>query len=198
MLEYLKTYRDIALIYKKLFTEFDHMCSLDVLDLYREYLKLSVKLGTNSPVFDEKFGKYAHCNCYCYALGITAPYEFVKRYEYKEIDDLSHNLGFMDDRFRYSLDLDMNLSGLQSDLELLGIDSYETTMLHEPSHNGYKIAFFKAYDDFHFIRQNSDGSWSHKLGYTPKIERIEMPQERVLGRYNYVKTLEIVKPVIRK
>lgn len=30
--------------------------------------------------------------------------------------------------------------------------------------NEYAIAFRMGYDDFHFLRQNSDGSWTHKPG----------------------------------
>lgn len=198
MLEYLKTYRKLILVYSRLITRIGTISSAEVYELYREYLKLSVKLSTNSPLFDEKEGKYNNCNCYCYALGITAPDIFAKTFEYKEIDDFCHNIGFMTNEMHSSSDLDDNLYWLQKDLEKLEIDSYECTMLGDAKHGGYKIAFFKSPYDFHFIRQNIDGIWSHKLGYTPTIEKVEMPQERVLGRYNYVKTLEIVKPVIWK
>ena len=32
--------------------------------------------------------------------------------------------------------------------------------------NGYRIAFAvtEEFDDFHFYRQNKDGTWSHKIG----------------------------------
>ena len=196
MLEYLRTYRKLILVYYKLISQIGSIGSAEVYELYREYLKLSVKLGTNQPLFDEKEGKYDNCNCYCYALGITAPDIFAKTFEYKEIDEFGHNIGFMTNEMHCSINLDDNLYYLQSDLEKLEIDSYECTMFCDTHHGGYKIAFFKSPHDFHFIRQNIDGTWSHKLGYTPVIERIEMPQERVLGKYNYIKTLEIVKPVI--
>ena len=197
-LEYLKTYRELVFVYVRLISNIRNLTSLYVYELYREYLKLCVKLGTNKPLFDEKEGKYNHSNCYMYALGLITPEIFASVYEYKEIDNLTHNLGFMTDDLYSSNDLNTNLYDLQKDLELLGIDSYECTMLGDTHHGGYKIAFFKAPFDFHFIRQNMDGTWSHKLGYSPIIERVEMPQERVLGRYNYIKTLEIVKPIIEK
>lgn len=196
MLEYLKIYNKILSIYNRIILYSDNITSKEVLELYKEYLKLSVKLGTNKPLFDEKEGKYNNSNCYMYALGLTTPKIFASIYEYKEIDDLIHNLGFISD-IPYSTSLKENLYSLQCDLENLGIDSYECTMLGDTHHGGYKIALFKAPYDFHFIRQNSDGSWSHKLGYSPIIERIEIPQERVLGEYDYIKTLEIVKPIIR-
>lgn len=198
MLEYLKTYKELISVYYRLISKIGSIGSAEVYELYREYLKLSVKLGTNQPFFDEKEGKYNNCNCYCYALGITAPDIFAKTFEYKEIDNFCHNIGFMTDEMHASTDLNDNLFWLQKDLELLGIDYYECTMLGDTHHGGYKIAFFKAPFDFHFIRQNMDGSWSHKLGYNPIIEKVEMPQERVLRKYNYIKTLEIVKPVIMR
>lgn len=197
-LEYLRTYRKLISVYAKLITKIGSIGSAEVYELYREYLKLSVKLGTNRPVFEEDKEKYKNCNCYGYALGVGAPDMFAKTFEYKEIDDFCQNIGFMTDEVHYSNDLNDNLYWLQKDLEVLGIDSYESTMLGDIHHGGYKILFFKSPHDFHFVRQNIDGSFSHKLGFSSRIERVEMPQERVLGRYNYIKTLEIVKPVIKK
>ena len=50
--------------------------------------------------------------------------------------------------------------------------------------------------DFHFIRQNIDKKWSHKLGYSETID-IVTPKYNVL-EYTNVGTIEIVKPVIRE
>lgn len=77
---------------------------------------------------------------------ITIPDIFAKTFEYKEIDDFCHNIGFMTN------DLDDNLYWLQKDLEKLEIGSYECTMLGDVKHGGYKISFFKSPHDFHFIR----------------------------------------------
>ena len=49
MLEYLKTYRKLILVYSRLITRIGTISSAEVYELYREYLKLSVKLSTNSP-----------------------------------------------------------------------------------------------------------------------------------------------------
>ena len=53
-LEYLKTYRELVFVYVRLISNIRNLTSLDVYELYREYLKLCVKLGTNKPLFDEK------------------------------------------------------------------------------------------------------------------------------------------------
>lgn len=194
MLEYLKTYRDIISIYKRLLTESKNMGSSEVYELYREFLKLSIKLSTNNPTFYEDFNKYRNCNCYLYALCLTAPSLFAKTYEDKEIEQMYHNVGFMTNEMNYSTDLERNLSDLERDFEILGIDSYECDRYENPTHGGYKIAIFKAPHDIHFVRQNRNGTWSHKMGYTDTIERVDMSNHEVFEFYKYVKTLEIVKP----
>lgn len=45
--------------------------------------------------------------------------------------------------------------------------------------NEYVVAFKVGYDDFHFMRQNSDGSWTHKRGGSP-IE--EISEEEVFSQ----------------
>ena len=65
-------------------------------------------------------------------------------------------------------------------------------------HGGYKISLYESSDDFHFIRQNEDGTWSHKLGYSDLVERIDNPSKYLFDEYECIKTLEIVKPVLRK
>lgn len=197
MLEYLKVYRKIISIYKKMLTESKNMGSKEVYELYREFLKLSVKLSTNNPTFYESFNKYRNSNCYLYALGLTAPDIFAKTYEYKEIEKMYHNVGFMENEMHFSTDLNQNLYDIQRDFEILGIDSYEVNMESNNSHGGYKIAIFKASHDIHFVRQNRDGTWSHKMGYTDTIEKVHMKECEVFKYYKHIKTLEIVKPVVR-
>ena len=194
MLEYLKTYRDIISIYKRLLTESKNMESSEIYELYREFLKLSIKLSTTNSTFSEEFNTYRNCNCYLYALCLTTPSLFAKTYEDKEIEQMYHNVGFMTNEMNYSTDLDHNLSDLERDFEILGIDSYECDRYENPTHGGYKIAIFKAPHDVHFVRQNRNGTWSHKMGYTDTIERVDMSNHEVFEFYKYVKTLEIVKP----
>ena len=67
----------------------------EVVNLYVEYLKLSVCLGTNKPVFEEDFRKYWRCNCYCYALGISFPKLIDDRYFDAKLEEFNHTLGFI-------------------------------------------------------------------------------------------------------
>ena len=56
--------------------------------------------------------------------------------------------------------------------------------------------------NYHFVRQNIDGSWSSKMGISNELhfsENIEDFQRYYQNRVNLklIKTLEIVKPSIR-
>lgn len=176
------------LLHKKMTTD-------EIVDLYIEYLKLSVCLGTNKPDFEENINKYSGTNCYCYALGISFPKLFEDRYMDAEIDEFSHNLGFIS-QSRDARNVDEELENLYRDLNVLNIKFYETDIYSENRFGGYKIALYSAPDDFHFIRQNSNGLWSEKQGYTSRIVQMEQPKCRN-KRYKLIKTLEIVKPTIR-
>ena len=89
------------------------------------------------------------------------------------------------------------LYGLAKDFEELNIDSYEISSDLPNEHGGYKIAFYLSFNDFHFLRQNSDGSWSHKVGYLNRIDKFDTLPNIVNGNYELIKVLEIVKPKVR-
>lgn len=185
----------IISIYRKLI--FERNINIDkIIELYIEYLKLSVRLGTNNPTFHENSNKYRYTNCYCYALGLTYPKLFHDMYYDIEIEDFIHNLGFISQKPFPWWDIDKELDNLYSDLEVLNIKFYETNIYSENKHGGYKIALYKAPSDIHFLRQNADGTWSEKQGYTPRIVQMDEPRP-IEKHYQLVKTLEIVKPVIK-
>lgn len=183
-------------IYKYLYLH-RKLSSAEILKLYIEYLKLSVCLGTNSPVFEENLKKYNHTNCYCYALGIDYPRLFFERYLYAEIDSFYHELGFIS-RCSKPYVISKKIENLYKDLETLNIRFYETDIDSQTKHDGYKIAFYNCDNscDFHFFRQNIDGSWSEKQGYSSRFFKVSK-LEPVVGNYKLVKTLEIVKPIIK-
>ncbi len=70
-------------------------------------------------------------------------------------------------------------------------------------HGGYKVMLYLSFyhsfcNDFHFIRQNlKDGTWSDKIGYFGSMRKLEYPCS-FNSNYQYVKTFEIVKPIIRE
>ncbi len=56
------------------------------------------------------------------------------------------------------------------DLKRMGFKFQETTDAKSLPKRGYKIALFVYESDFHFARQNADGSWSHKEGFGAEVE----------------------------
>lgn len=138
------------------------MNSIDIYNLYIKYLKESIKLTTNKPSFKEDFTSYKHANCYAYALGIKSDKLanlLLNLYHKKEIEPFFYNSGFtmpLEERCKIlptKRNLIEELSFIEKDFENLNIKAYETTIHSDNKHNGYKISFYKANDDFHFIRQ---------------------------------------------
>ena len=173
----------------------------EIYKLYRRYLKLYMLLPIKNPEFDKNNSLYFNGNCYCYALMLPTPKEFYDAYM-NACDDVDlplsfhHDVGFISEK-KCFLKPPKLLDNLKSDLDSLGIYYYETDIDSINNHGGYKISLYYNYgEDFHFIREDSDGKWSHKMGYSGSIERVE-PSERIF-KYNLVTTYEIVKPNIRK
>ena len=63
------------------------------------------------------------------------------------------------------------------DLEALNIQFYETNQRALNEHGGYKIAVYNKGLDFHMKRQNCDGSWSEKMGYTFNFKQSDSIKE---------------------
>lgn len=195
MKEELQVRLKILKLYKKLFIE--KLKASDIENIYIEYLKLSILLGAKVPCFKENLWKYRHVNCYGYALGIDLPEYIYKKYLNVESDGIRHNLGFASGK-KFPVTVQGKLDNLLSDLQTLNIKWFETDMECPNEHGGYKIAIYcDDWRDFHLIRQNKDGSWSEKLGYTSQI--IQTDKLRPLGEdYKLIKILEIVKPTIKQ
>ena len=192
----MEKYLKLISFYNKVFTS-NYMSELDLLKLYREFLRDYIRLSKENPSFesDSKWKLYTEGNCYCYALMLPTPKVFVRAYYSKSKHEFPHDVGFLSGK-EYSDDIDICYDNLRSDLDFLGVDYYETNNDAYNSHGGYKISFLKSIDDFHFLRQNIDGTWSHKRGYNSYIERTSF-DEKIFEDFKHVKTLEIVKPVVR-
>lgn len=198
----MEKYLKLISFYNKVFTS-NYMSELDLLKVYREFLRDYIRLSKENPSFesDSKWKLYTEGNCYCYALMLPTPKEFYDAYMNACVDvdlplSFHHDVGFISEK-KCSLKPSKLLDNLKSDLDSLGIYYYETDIDSINNHGGYKISLYYNYgEDFHFIREDSDGKWSHKMGYSGSIERVE-PSERIF-KYNLVTTYEIVKPNIRK
>lgn len=188
----MEKYLKLISFYNKVFTS-NYMSELDLLKVYREFLRDYIRLCKENPSFesDSKWKLYTEGNCYCYALMLPTPRVFVRTYYSKSKHEFPHDVGFLSGK-EYSDDIDICYDNLRSDLDFLGVDYYETNNDAYNSHGGYKISFLKSIDDFHFLRQNIDGTWSHKRGYNSCIERNSF-DAKILEDFKHVKTLEIVK-----
>lgn len=190
--ELLKTYNDMLKLYLRLKSD-EKLSECEVLKIYREYLKLSMKISFNNPSFIEGKDDYKNGNCYCYAMGFNTPRIIGKKYFESCSRTLRHNVGFISG-LPYFNDRKSIIRALESDLRCLNIEFYECEPDSKNIHGGYKIALFRSYYDFHFVRENSDSTWSHKKGYCNQIIRLEKLPIILDRDYDYVKTYEIVKP----
>ena len=200
-------YIKILNVYRKLLVGYrlGKLSGNDVLRLYIDYLKEYIKLGTNKPTYLGDINNYRGCNCYCYAIGMNCPSVFSLIYDDIEIEDLIHQAGFLSLR-GYTRNKEEIIKNIYDGFDVLGIEAYDSSVDEEIKHNGYKIALYIANYDFHMARENVDGSWSEKLGYSDRIIKIKNPYDSRVGcdrssttkDYKLDRVIEIVKPTIKK
>ena len=188
------------------------LANQEIRRLYREYLKLYVKICRMIPEYEE--GRYkGNINCYFYALDLSLPYVFSESFERITNLPFCTNLGEISAlkyfRKNFIVPTASNLLDyVYTDLDTLKIKAYDSAINLPIRHNGYKIAIFMENNkrkDYHFARQNSDGSWSSKIGYEEVIVKSDNPLDYLNDNlygiktdYEYVKTLELVKPSIKR
>ena len=187
---------------------------LKMQELYREYLKLEVRLQPKTPKNNNAYYSISS-NCYTYALDLPIPYfleNILNKNPHLKNFLTIQNVGMISGyrkNIKYGITSEKEfLECLYSDLEYLKIKYYDTDILSKQKHNGYKIGIY--YDakitdglaNYHFVRQNIDGSWSSKMGISNELhfsEDIDDFKRYYQNRVNLdlVKTLEIVKPSFR-
>lgn len=151
----------------------------ELLELYIKYLRKKLDKQSNIPSFDKDYNYYmknSDCNCYCYALRLKIPKYFSKAF-YKTngiVFDIDPGVfcGINDISTANKL-----VEALYGDLDTLKID-YKKVL---DNNHLYKIALYQDSfnnnassiypPDYHFWRQNSDGSWSCKQGYEGIVEK---------------------------
>lgn len=179
--------------------------SIEIERLFLKALKEKIKLGTNDLSFYEDLNDYGLGNCYTYAFGLPSIKSFIHQFTEIEIEDVfPFNVGFMNHTpyYLYGRDESTLFHYFLEDCHALNIKVYETDVQSPNVYGGYKIALYVSYchgiiQDFHFLRQNKDGVWSHKKGYfnEPQLTFFAPFLE---NQYEHFKTFEIVKPVIRE
>lgn len=199
-----EAYRELLRVLEVLSSNPELTDKLEIKKLYLRYLRASLRLSTNNPLYGDDIS-YPYENCYMYALGLKGHRLFSLLWQKFKIDVLSSNVGFTTNESRKSVRTkEKLLERLYTDCEELKIEVYDSDIDSEPRHGGFKVTVYmcKVFDqtlngyDFHFIRQNSDGIWSEKFGRDGEIRRIGNIRDKF--PYEIVKTVEIVKPVIRE
>lgn len=111
-------------------------------------------------------------NCYAYALGLDIPEQEINNHAYfpgiigNSKIYLPNQELFTYEEFIYNL---------FEDFKALNIEYKEIDPLDKINIDEWKIALFITYysknyvEDFHFLRENKENIWYHKLGYTGTI-----------------------------
>lgn len=112
-------------------------------------------------------------NCYAYALGLDINENDICEYAYQP-GSISSKVANLIIHFNYFL-YSVLIKNIEKDFETLGISYKEIEPDDEIQDDEWKIALFvEFYDkyfmddlisDFHFLRANSNGVWTHKHGY---------------------------------
>ena len=119
--------------------------SLKMQELYREYLKLEVRLQPKLPKNKNAFFSL-NANCYTYALDLPVPpflNEMLSKNPYLKNFLTIQNVGMISGHrgsIKYGIKCEKEfLECLYKDLEYLKIKYYESDILSKQKHNGYKI-----------------------------------------------------------
>ena len=157
------------------------MSKSELLKVYSEMLKLYLRLKSDEKLSEcEVLKIYREYLKLSMKISFNSPSFIEDKDDYKNGNCYCYAMGFNTPR-------------------IIGKKYFEScsrTLRHNVGfiHGGYKIALFRSYYDFHFVRENSDSTWSHKKGYCNQIIRLEKLPIILDRDYDYVKTYEIVKP----
>ena len=118
----------------------------------------------------EKFSKKT--NCFTYALNMK------NRFDSKVVGTMGN---FKDIFLSSSLSLSEAITLEKEKLDVLNIE-YRSSYFEEEVPDGYyKVIFFITTKDFHWVRQDEDGTWSHKLGWYLSPTNLDMDGNIILN-----------------
>jgi hypothetical protein len=130
-------------------------------------------------------------NCYAYALQLRIP---LIAYE-----DINYQPGFLTNATPCNKVYDQQslLTGFLSDCEFLGLKAEETETDSPLMKSAYKIMvchYDPAIQDFHFVRQNKDGNWSHIESWGEKPTLVSAQSElRYFKKHGGTKTFNVYR-----
>lgn len=149
------------------------------------------------------FEKYRNNNCYTYAIN-----QRINPYTKKPYASYGHcQPGILGGKWK---NIDVGFfdyknfpKKIKADLRDIGYDLIPSTYEeYVEDKRAWKIAYcYEEYGDYHFYRQNKDGTWSHKQGrgavkkYDDNGELIYNPMTCARGKYNIFVGFYIIKPI---
>ena len=154
--------------------------------------KNAVEMASIPPQYNPDEWKGKEFNCYAYALRICVD---LRAYYNREIVPGFLSIG---KNAFYQESPETMLKLFKQDCETLNLKVSETSLNEPLNENEYKVAVYACacgnYKDFHFIRQDSNGNWSHKRGWLKPIETYEEKDIlKKFGIYEFVKMFKIAK-----
>ena len=143
----------------------------------------------------KKFSVENTTNCYIYALNLPKnPYtnEYYKSWKHIQPGHLGGNAQISNTLYS-PFDADEVISLVKKDLQAVGMELVESTYNEVREGKWWKVALVFDNDglfgDYHWYRQNDDGTWSHKPGRTAVTNKDESdkiitnPETCDRGRY---------------
>ena len=153
-----------------------------------EKIELVKKLiGDYPPTFYTDYSPYR--NCYAHALNCGYEDREFSIYSPGAIYAEFNGSEIFNDDTEYFFDYELFIKLIKRDCSVLSITASICSFNSKLGEESCKIAltYSKTDNDFHFLRQNADGIWSHKPGFGNPMKRIK--SERI--SYNGEKSIEI-------
>ena len=148
---------------------------------------IKMLIGDYPPVFYPDYSPYR--NCYAHALNCDYEDRDFSVYSPGAIYATYNGSEIFNDDGEYFFDYDLFIKLVKRDCSALSISATTCSFDSKSKDESYKIAltYSKKDNDFHFLRQNYDGIWSHKPGFgSPK----KLVGSRIIP-YNGEKSIEI-------
>lgn len=164
---------------------------MEVVNTLRAYraLRENIINATYPPNFSSDYTFYSkspHFNCYAYAM------------QFRELG-FDYEPGFVTTVVPERYNIDSLVRAFYEDCKALLL-SYNPCSIDEPNNKDeYKVGIMiekyghhSSNRDFHFIRENVDGSWSEKAGYLGFVRTVENIKGH--SKYDLVEVVKIKRP----
>ncbi len=160
-----------------------------------------------SPSFEDDYRFYVEngslYNGYAYALQLKVRMQSISKGIQTIVPGLIYNPGYLSGKYNCgdSYTPQSFIDGIKYDCDLLGIEYSSTDLKSKINKDEYMIiAMLEKNEyceylnrDFHFIRRNSDGSFSDKLGWSCEIRRANRKKiiKNNIERYEVIDILKL-------